>query len=132
MTVGATAATSYGAHTLCRRNYSAPCTALTYGIQQSYDFELQVADSMGCRVFGLDPSVSHCENLLFARSSPAAAAPAPRAPRQRASACADRTRHDPALSKLYRKLVGLGTGVGGRATEDGCGGGGEEEGRARG
>jgi hypothetical protein len=49
----------YGEHHLCNRTYPQPCTALTYGIQNEYTFELDLRRKFGCVVFALDPTVNH-------------------------------------------------------------------------
>eukprot|EP00930_Biecheleria_cincta_P099131 TRINITY_DN90778_c0_g1_i1.p1 TRINITY_DN90778_c0_g1~~TRINITY_DN90778_c0_g1_i1.p1 ORF type:complete len:351 (+),score=62.99 TRINITY_DN90778_c0_g1_i1:67-1053(+) len=53
----------WGEHTLCARNYTSPCTALSYGISTDYSFDLDVQKRMGCRVFSLDPTINHRAEL---------------------------------------------------------------------
>lgn len=60
---------NYGVHSLCRSGLPTQeqlqqqskfsCTAISYGIEDSYDFELQYANRTGCRVFALDPTRAH-------------------------------------------------------------------------
>mmetsp|Transcript_7637 Transcript_7637/g.34636 ORF Transcript_7637/g.34636 Transcript_7637/m.34636 type:complete len:297 (-) Transcript_7637:180-1070(-) len=54
---------SYGRHDLCRRQYAAPCIAISFGIEQDYTFELDIRNRHGCTVFALDPTVNHRASL---------------------------------------------------------------------
>mmetsp|Transcript_13577 Transcript_13577/g.59276 ORF Transcript_13577/g.59276 Transcript_13577/m.59276 type:complete len:311 (-) Transcript_13577:399-1331(-) len=54
---------NYGRHDICKREYSAPCIVLTYGVQQEYSFELGVRKKFGCVVFALDPTVNYQAQL---------------------------------------------------------------------
>eukprot|EP00966_Prymnesium_polylepis_P127583 2950643-Prymnesium_polylepis.2 len=56
--------TDFGTHVLCERP-STPhlskrgnCTLLSYGISDDCTFEVDVRRRLGCRVFGLDPTVT--------------------------------------------------------------------------
>ena len=53
----------YGRHDLCKRRYSQPCVAFSYGVQHEYAFELDIHKQFGCVVFALDPTVNHRAEL---------------------------------------------------------------------
>jgi hypothetical protein len=55
--------TNYGRHDLCKREYTTPCSVLSYGIQQEYTFEIDVRKQLGCTVFALDPTVNYQAEL---------------------------------------------------------------------
>lgn len=53
----------WGAHDLCDRQYEAPCIAISYGIDRDYSFDVDVQKQTGCKVFSLDPTITHPAEL---------------------------------------------------------------------
>ena len=56
---GWSSTTYYGMHTVCNRSYDASCTAISYGVEGDYTFELDFAERTGCEGYAVDPSVEH-------------------------------------------------------------------------
>ncbi|KAL1503540.1 hypothetical protein AB1Y20_012019 [Prymnesium parvum] len=53
----------YGGHVMCNRSYEPGCLALSYGVEDDYTFELDLARRTGCTIYALDPTRRHSELL---------------------------------------------------------------------
>lgn len=54
----------YGRHDICAVAETVKkCTAITYGVENEYTFELKLRERFGCDVFALDPTVNHPAEL---------------------------------------------------------------------
>jgi hypothetical protein len=57
----------YGMHKICgdllEVRSDLGCAVLSYGIENDYTFDLEIQKKTGCRVFGIDPTVTHPSSL---------------------------------------------------------------------